>query len=162
MPNPSQSTLVIVSGALFSAEGKLLLLRRKETDVWEFPGGLLEFGEAPELGLVRTFREATDMDIAVDTPLGAWSTVENGAGPEEKKHLVHIAFVVRLSGTLLNVELDRAAHEGFAWLTRGEALQRAGFSSFRAAVERAFTTLARTRGSRFTTEAQRHREGTEN
>jgi len=147
MPDTAQRTFVFVSGALFSAEGKLLLLRRAETEAWELPGGVLEFGEAPELGLVRAFREATDMDIAVDRPLGAWSSVESGNGGtrEEEKHLVHISFVVRLSGALVSVELDRAVHSGFAWLTRAEALERAGFSPLRPAVEKAFATLAQTR-----------------
>jgi len=140
---PGQCTLVFVSGALFSAEGKLLLLRRTETEGWELPGGMLAFGEAPELGLVRCFREATDMDIAVHRPLSAWSVIECAEGIE--RHLVHVAFVVRLSGALGRVEFDCAAHAGFAWLARSEALERVGFSSLRAVVERAFATLAQTR-----------------
>ena len=143
MLNENQRTVVIVSGALFSAEGKLLLLRRTDADVWEFPGGALEFGEAPELGLVRAFREATDMDISVDRPLCAWSAVDNADGCE--RHLVHIAFVVRLSGALVSVELDRAVHSGFAWLARAEAPGRAASSAFCAALEKAFATLAQTR-----------------
>ena len=143
MPNLPQRTQVFVSGALFSSEGKLLLLRRAETDGWELPGGALEFGEAPELGLVRCFREATDMDIAVDRPLSAGSVIAGADGGEQ--HQVHIAFVVRLSGALVSVGLDRAAHAGFAWLARGEALERVGVSPWRAVVEKAFATLAQTR-----------------
>jgi len=118
-------------------------LRRAETDGWELPGGALEFGEAPELGLVRCFREATDMDIAVDRALGAWSVIAVVDGGEQ--HHVYIAFVVRLSGALVSVELDRAVHSGFAWLARGEALEHAGHSSLRAVVEKAFATLSQTR-----------------
>ena len=171
MLHSGPSTQVCVSGALFSAEGKLLLLRRAEADAWELPGGALEFGEAPELGLVRCFREATDMDISVDRPLSAWSALaphptlspggrgqgeltppspQGGRGQGEgadggEQHRVHLAFVVRLSGALLSVELERAEHAGFAWLARGEALARAGVSPWRAVVEKAFATLAQTR-----------------
>jgi ADP-ribose pyrophosphatase YjhB (NUDIX family) len=145
MSNLSERTRVFVSGALFSAEGKLLVLRRAETQGWELPGGALEFGEAPEIGLVRCFREATDMDIAVDRPLSAWSVVESADGGPQ--HSVHVAFVVRLSGALGGVECDRAVHSGFAWLARAEALERVGFSAQRVVVEKAFATLAQTRRS---------------
>ena len=49
-------TRVFTDGALFSAEGKLLLLRRKDGE-WELPCGELEFGEEPELCVVRVFND---------------------------------------------------------------------------------------------------------
>ena len=43
-------------GLLFSAEGKVLLLK-STTDAWQLPGGIAEFGEPPEPALVRILRE---------------------------------------------------------------------------------------------------------
>lgn len=138
-----QRTSILLGGALFSAEGKLLLLRRADTGEWELPGGPLEFGEAPELGLVRCFREATDMDVAVDRPLGAWSTLERNG--ERERHTVHVGYTVTLSGGLVSVDVDRAAHAGFAWLTRDEAASRITVPALRDAVARAFAALAQSR-----------------
>ncbi|MCY3022931.1 MAG: NUDIX hydrolase [Planctomycetota bacterium] len=134
--------VLFVCGALFSAEGKLLLLRSVAGE-WELPGGTLEFGEAPELGLVRCFREATDMDVAVDRPLGAWSSVERTG--ENELYRVHIGSTVTLSGALVNVEVDREVHAGFAWVTRDEARTRIAAPALRDAVERAFALLVASR-----------------
>src|SRR5437764_14428891 len=107
-----QKTIVIVSGALFSPEGKLLLVRRAEDSQWEMPGGAIEFGESPEPGLVRCFSEATDIDITTDRALGSWSAVERTA--ELSRHVVHIDYTVKCAGALLGVQIDRARHAEFA------------------------------------------------
>jgi 8-oxo-dGTP diphosphatase len=142
MANPSQ-TIVLVSGALFSPEGKLLLLRRASDNEWEMPGGAIEFGEAPEPGLVRCFADATDIDINTDRPLGSWSIVEKSG--ECSIHYVHIDYTVKCSGALLGVEIDRARHAEFAWLPKAEALAKMTVPAERHSVERAFNMLARSR-----------------
>lgn len=149
-PAPSQKTTVIVRGALFSPEGKVLLLRRADggsTDVathqWELPGGEIEFGEAPEPGLVRCFAEATDIDISTDRPLGSWSAIEHTGAVS--LHIVHIDYTVKCSGALLGVQLDRARHAEFAWHPRAEALAKIHVPAERNSVDRAFNMLARSR-----------------
>jgi ADP-ribose pyrophosphatase YjhB (NUDIX family) len=136
-------TIVIVSGALFSPEGKLLLLRRSSDSQWEMPGGAIEFGEAPEPGLVRCFAEATDIDISTDRPLGSWATVEQSG--ETARHIVHIDYTVKCSGALLGVQIDREKHAEFAWLAKAEALAKITVPAERHSVDRAFNMLARTR-----------------
>jgi len=54
-------------------DGKLLLIKRRPTDVqtpniWEGPGGRLEIGEDPILGLKREVREEVGLDIEVVMP----------------------------------------------------------------------------------------------
>jgi len=145
MPNDpaGRTTSIRVSGALFSAESKLLLLQRAANGEWELPGGELDFGEAPEAGLVRCFREATDMDVAVDRPLGAWSTLERDG--ERERHTLTIGYTVTLSGALVGVEVDRAEHAGFGWLARDEAASRITVPALRDAVARAFAALVQSR-----------------
>ena len=146
----SQKTIVIVSGALFSPEGKVLLLRRASepgadasTHQWEMPGGEIEFGEAPEPGLVRCFAEATDIDISTDRPLGSWSAIEyTGAA---SLHIVHIDYTVKCAGALLGVQIDRARHAEFVWLNRAEALAKIHVPAERNSADRAFNMLARSR-----------------
>ena len=60
---------VIVAAAVVRREGKILLTRRMAgthlAGMWEFPGGKLEEGEAPEAALVRECKEECDIDIEV-------------------------------------------------------------------------------------------------
>jgi len=55
-------------------DGKLLIIKRRDDDVhtpgvWEIPGGRLESGESPFLGLIREVKEETGLDIEVKNPL---------------------------------------------------------------------------------------------
>ena len=139
------STTVHLAGALFSGEGKLLLLRRLDT-VWELPHGTLEFGEEPEIGLARIFAELTGIDIAPDRPVGAWSVLT--ASGDRHIHEVHIGYTVTLSGALLAVELDAERHGAFAWIHQHELAEKIDTPTMRKACERAFGMLARTRKNR--------------
>jgi 8-oxo-dGTP diphosphatase len=139
----TQRTLLIVSGALFSAEGKLLLLRRKSDNEWEMPGGELEFGEAPELGLIRLFSECADIEVSVDRPLGAWSSLETIG--DVALYTVHIDFTMKCSAALLGVDIDSERFAEFSWMTRPQATQCMQLPAKREAIERAFSALTRSR-----------------
>jgi ADP-ribose pyrophosphatase YjhB (NUDIX family) len=140
-----RKTMLLVGGALFSPEGKLLLLRDKAGQL-ELPGGKLEFGESPETGLIRCFAETTGIDVSVDRPLGAWNEVEQTGGGEIYR--VQIDYTVCSSGALLSVEIDRERHAGFVWLNQAAATAQIGVPALRASVGRAFAALARSRKSR--------------
>lgn len=140
-----RKTILQVGGALFSAEGKLLLLRTRAGQL-ELPGGELEFGEAPETGLIRGFAETTGIDVSADRPLGAWNEVEQAGGVETYR--VQIDYTVCSSGALLGVEIDSERHAGFMWLNQVAAAAQIGVPALRASVERAFAALARSRKSR--------------
>ncbi|MFO0695515.1 MAG: (deoxy)nucleoside triphosphate pyrophosphohydrolase [Polyangiales bacterium] len=59
----------LVAAAVVVREGKVLLTRRMKgshlADLWEFPGGKLEPGEAPEAAVVRECREECDVEVRV-------------------------------------------------------------------------------------------------
>lgn len=62
------ATIVVVA-AVVRREGRVLLTRRMKGShlegMWEFPGGKLEDGEAPEAALARECREECGIDIEV-------------------------------------------------------------------------------------------------
>ena len=144
-------TVVIVGGALFSPEGKLLILQRRETAAapaeWELPGGRLEFGESPELGLVRSFSEKIGLDISVDRPLGAWSALKDAGSSGIIVHEVHIEYTVRHSTAVLAVEIDTEVHSAFGWYVQAEIMTRIDSPSAKSSIVRAFASLARSRKS---------------
>jgi len=60
--------IVLVSAcALVDLEGRVLLAQRPEgksmAGLWEFPGGKVEPGEAPEVALIRELREELEIDV---------------------------------------------------------------------------------------------------
>lgn len=68
MPTPQTTQPTIVCAAIIIHRQKVLLTLRPTNKrlggYWEFPGGKLEPGEAPEVALQRELRE--EIDIAVD------------------------------------------------------------------------------------------------
>lgn len=62
--------IIVFSGVLIH-EGKILLNLRSEPELpdahlkWELPGGKADFGELPEIALIREFKEETGRDIRV-------------------------------------------------------------------------------------------------
>jgi 8-oxo-dGTP diphosphatase len=59
-------TLLVSAVALIDADGRVLLAQRPEgkslAGLWEFPGGKVERGEAPEAALIRELKEELDID----------------------------------------------------------------------------------------------------
>ena len=60
--------LTVVAG-LIEADGKVLVCQRRRGDafelMWEFPGGKLQAGETPTVGLARELREELDVEAVV-------------------------------------------------------------------------------------------------
>lgn len=61
---------VAVGGVISNAEGKVLFVKRAKTDkfmpdVWEVPGGGIEYAESPTVGLARELKEECDIEVTV-------------------------------------------------------------------------------------------------
>ena len=60
--------VLVVAAALVDSDGRVLLAERPPgksmAGLWEFPGGKLQAGEAPEAALVRELREELGIDTA--------------------------------------------------------------------------------------------------
>ena len=64
----------VAAKAFIIKDDKLFIIKRAQDDVqkpgvWEIPGGRLELGEDPILGLMREIREETGMYIDIVSPL---------------------------------------------------------------------------------------------
>jgi 8-oxo-dGTP diphosphatase len=59
--------LLVVAAALVDVDGRVLLARRPEgkalAGLWEFPGGKVDEGEAPEAAIIRELKEELDIDV---------------------------------------------------------------------------------------------------
>jgi 8-oxo-dGTP diphosphatase len=72
-PASSRKAIHVVAGALFDAEGRVLIAQRPPgkhmAGGWEFPGGKLDAGEAPLEGLKRELREELGIETIRATAL---------------------------------------------------------------------------------------------
>jgi len=63
----SRRLLLVAAAALIDATGRVLITQRPRhkqlPGLWEFPGGKVELGEAPEHALVRELREELDLTV---------------------------------------------------------------------------------------------------
>jgi len=89
---------VTVSGFIYD-QGKTLLLRRglQESFLpghWEVPGGKLELGEDPYLGVLREVREEASLDCEVIGIHHVWGDVTDYKG--EETHFVEICFILKM------------------------------------------------------------------
>jgi 8-oxo-dGTP diphosphatase len=69
----SSRFLNLVVAAVTFDEDRILVTQRlskgRFADLWEFPGGKLEWGESPEAGLAREIREELGVAIEIGDPL---------------------------------------------------------------------------------------------
>jgi len=82
-----------VSGAEFVAfqDGRLLLIRRHDNDLWAIPGGAMDMGETPAETAVRELWEETQLRGKVTQFLGLFDS--RIWGSRIKVHLLHHVFL---------------------------------------------------------------------
>lgn len=94
-PRAITTLLPVVAAALIDGEGRVLVQRRPAgramAGLWEFPGGKIEPGEAPENALVRELAE--ELGISVDPrALAPLTFASAGLGD---RHLLLLLYLCR-------------------------------------------------------------------
>ena len=106
-----------IGGVAVDDQGRVFLARRgpkaaNERDMWEFPGGTLEYGERMRDALVREFREEYGVTIEV----GELLTVVDHLLDDEHQQWVAPAYLCRvIEGTPAICEPDECVEIG--WFT---------------------------------------------
>jgi 8-oxo-dGTP diphosphatase len=72
-PEPDPHAVHVMAGVITDTRGRVLLARRgagrELAGLWEFPGGKVEPGEAPEAALARELAEELGIEVEVGAPL---------------------------------------------------------------------------------------------
>ena len=66
---------VSVAGIVVNDEGKVLVIRRRDNNHWEPPGGILEVDETFEEGVRREVHEETGVRVKVDRLTGVYKNM---------------------------------------------------------------------------------------
>jgi ADP-ribose pyrophosphatase YjhB (NUDIX family) len=69
---------VSVAGIVVDDEGQVLVIRRRDNNRWEPPGGVLELDETFEAGVRREVWEETGLTVRVDRLTGVYKNLSRG------------------------------------------------------------------------------------
>ncbi len=108
---------IVVTGFIYK-EGKTLLVKRSKKEsflpeYWELPGGKVNFGESPEVGLMREYKEETGLEVAVGKPFRAFSYVSS----DGRRHTIEIVYECLLKNGEVAIS---DAHSEFAWIAEND------------------------------------------
>jgi 8-oxo-dGTP diphosphatase len=95
---------VSVSGVIPDDHGRVLLIRRRDNQHWEPPGGVLELDETIHDGLRREIREETGLDIEPDALTGVYKNMPRG--------IIALVFRCKITGGQLTANDEVTA---FRW-----------------------------------------------
>ena len=107
-----QKIVHVAAAALRDEQGRIMLAQRPAgkpmAGLWEFPGGKLEAGEAPEAALIRELREELGIEVAVED----LEPLQFVSHTYEKFHLVMLLYGLRR----WQGELTMQEGQQIAWL----------------------------------------------
>jgi len=93
----------------------VLLLKRRHTEFWEFPGGGVDFGEEPLFSAKRELKEETGLEATGIEFVGITSAVYEKEGKE--KHSVYLVYKGEVGGEGFSLGLE---HEEGRWVSMDE------------------------------------------
>ena len=96
-----------VQGALFNAEGKLLLEKRMDDKLWGIPAGWAEVGESPQQSIQREFKEETNLDIRAVQLLGLYTRLPGDFGDPHTS--IHLLYFCELVGGTIQISHESEA-----------------------------------------------------
>ncbi len=90
---------------IFDKKGRVLLSHRRTLDVWNLPGGSVEFGELPTDAAIREVKEETGLKIKIEELVGVY-------GQPDKEKLSFV-FMGKIDGGKLKQTKEADMHRFF-------------------------------------------------
>jgi 8-oxo-dGTP diphosphatase len=125
---PAQGQQVITACALihhnFNGVEKVFLAKRADTKkflpgIYELPGGHIDFGEDPVVGLVREIKEEFGMRIAVGDPFFVFTYTNDIKG----SHSIEVVYFAQFVDNVTNIKLNLDDHSSSGWYSQAELPQ---------------------------------------
>ena len=120
---PTANSLVpAASAVVINNEGKILLHRRSDNDLWALPGGAMEIGESISETVVREVKEETGLDVVIERLVGIYTNPKHvvAFSDGEVRQEFSICFACRIIGGTLTIS-DESFEASFFTL---EAISR--------------------------------------
>jgi 8-oxo-dGTP diphosphatase len=105
----------------FDGVKKVFLPRRAKTkkflpDVYELPGGHIDFGEDVEKGLAREIKEEFEMEIEVGEPFAVFTYMNEIKGT----HSIEVVYLAQFTDDIENIKINPEDHSMFDWIAEDE------------------------------------------
>jgi 8-oxo-dGTP pyrophosphatase MutT (NUDIX family) len=97
-----------VTGVVFDASGRVLLVRRSDDNQWTLVTGCLDPGEQPALGIAREIFEETAVNAAVERVIAVESTAAKAFPNGDNVQFIDIAFRCRAVSGVAMVNDDES------------------------------------------------------
>ena len=115
-PNaPKPTTIIPAASAIVADEnGRILLQRRSDNDLWALPGGTMEVGETIAETAVRETREETGLEVSPDYIVGIYTNPHHvvAFSNGEVRQQFSLCFACKLVGGEVKVS-DESYEVGF-------------------------------------------------
>lgn len=105
-----QNQSFVAAGCVIKNNKVLLLHRTTSFDVWEFPGGGIEFGEHPEDAAVREVKEETGLKVRSEGLI----KIDSHVTPQNKHHILFHYKCKPLGGKIKIGDVD---HSEYGWFS---------------------------------------------
>jgi 8-oxo-dGTP diphosphatase len=105
--------VVAVNGIMFDGMGRVLLTRRMDNGLWCLPGGLLEFGETVQEGLVREIEDEIGIRPTELRLTGVYSSNNKTVVQTAKRCSIILAFTCETGGQIARTSEEVQAVEYF-------------------------------------------------
>lgn len=80
------------------ADGRIVLVKRRDTGEWGLPGGLIDWGETIEISAERELKEETGLTlVSIDRLIGVYSSPRR----DPRMHSISISLAVTVEGNLM-------------------------------------------------------------
>ena len=112
MDNQPPRHSVSISGVITDDHGRVLLIRRRDNQRWEPPGGVLELDETIHDGLRREIREETGLDVEPEALTGVYKNMPRG--------IIALVFRCKITGGHLAANDEATA---FRWADQADIRQ---------------------------------------
>ncbi|OII61006.1 DNA mismatch repair protein MutT [Streptomyces sp. CC53] len=103
-PRPN-SMVVAASAVVTDDEGRVLLQRRRDNDLWALPGGVMDMGESLPAAAAREVKEETGFDVEITGLVGTYTDPRHiiAFSDGEVRRQFNVCFTARLAGGALAV-----------------------------------------------------------
>lgn len=109
-PNSPQPNALVpaASAVIADTEGKILLHKRSDNNLWSLPGGAMDLGESIEQTIIREVKEETGFDVEVLKCIGIYTDPEHVIeySDGEIRQQFSICFKCRIIGGNLRISSE--------------------------------------------------------
>lgn len=95
--------LNFVGGCIRNEKGEILLQKRRDKNMWGFPGGAMEIGESANSAVIREVKEETGLDVEVEDLIGIYTNYYDSYPNGDRAQTISVFVTLKIvGGELIN------------------------------------------------------------